>query len=54
MSVAIEIVEDPARACAAMLVSAALAGGDIVLTGGSTPKAAYAEFVRTVKGWGWT
>jgi 6-phosphogluconolactonase len=45
MSLHIEVVEDPARACAAMLVGAAAGGGDIVLAGGSTPRAAYAEFV---------
>ncbi len=46
MSVEVEIVEDPARACAAMLVGAAANGGHVVLTGGSTPRAAYGEFVR--------
>ena len=49
MSVSLEVVEDPARACAAMLVSAAIGGGDIVLAGGSTPRAAYEEFVRAVR-----
>jgi 6-phosphogluconolactonase len=49
MSLAFEIVEDPARACAALLVSAAIGGGEIVLTGGSTPKLAYARFVDAVK-----
>jgi 6-phosphogluconolactonase len=49
VSVSIEIVEDPARACAAMMVSAAVGGGQIVLTGGSTPKLAYEEFVDAVK-----
>ena len=44
---ALEVVEDPARACAAMLVSAAAAGGDIVLAGGSTPRAAYEGLVAT-------
>jgi 6-phosphogluconolactonase len=48
MSVTIEIVEDPARSCAAMMVGAAAAGGHIVLAGGSTPKAAYAHFVAAV------
>lgn len=46
MSVHIEVVEDPARACAAMLVGAAAGGGNVVLAGGSTPRAAYGEFVR--------
>jgi 6-phosphogluconolactonase len=48
MSVEVEIVEDPARACAAMMVGAAAGGGHIVLTGGSTPRVAYEEFVRAV------
>ncbi len=48
MSVTIEIVEDPARSCAAMMVGAAAAGGHIVLAGGSTPKAAYEHFVAAV------
>jgi 6-phosphogluconolactonase len=45
----IEVVEDPARACGAMLVGASLGGGQVVLTGGSTPRAAYAELVAAVK-----
>ena len=49
MSVVIEIVDDPARACAAMMITAAVGGGQIVLTGGSTPKLAYQEFVDAVK-----
>jgi len=39
--VKLEIVEDPARACADRLLEAARAGGNIGLTGGSTPRAAY-------------
>ena len=49
MSVEIEIVEDPARACAAMMVGAAADGGHVVLAGGSTPRAANEEFVAAVK-----
>jgi 6-phosphogluconolactonase len=49
MSVTFEVVEDPARACAALMVSAAIGGGEIVLAGGSTPKAAYERFVDAVK-----
>lgn len=49
MTVSLEIVEDPARACAALMVGAAVAGGDIVLTGGSTPRAAYQHFVEAVQ-----
>ena len=49
MSVEFEVVDDPARACAALMVSAAIGGGEIVLAGGNTPKAAYAHFVDTVR-----
>lgn len=37
----ITVVEDPARACADILLDAITRGGHVVLTGGSTPKAAY-------------
>jgi 6-phosphogluconolactonase len=46
MSVHIEVIDDPARVCAAMLIGAAAGGGDIVVAGGSTPRAAYEEFVK--------
>jgi 6-phosphogluconolactonase len=46
VSLEIEVVDDPARACAAMMVGAAAGGGNVVLAGGSTPKAAYEEFVK--------
>ena len=49
MTVSFEIVDDPARGCAALMVGAAIAGGDIVLTGGSTPRAAYQHFVQAVQ-----
>ena len=49
MSATFEVVEDPARACAALMVGAAIGGGEIVLAGGSTPKAAYEHFVDAVK-----
>jgi 6-phosphogluconolactonase len=49
MAVEIEILDDPARACAAMLVGVAAGGGQIVLTGGSTPKATYGELVEAVR-----
>jgi 6-phosphogluconolactonase len=49
MAVEIEIADDPARACAAMLVGVAAGGGQIVLTGGSTPRGAYGEFVEAVR-----
>jgi 6-phosphogluconolactonase len=48
MPVEIEVVDDPGRACSAMLVGVAAGGGHIVLTGGSTPRAAYREFVQAV------
>jgi 6-phosphogluconolactonase len=49
MTVSFEIVDDPARACAALMVGSAIGGGDIVLTGGSTPRAAYQHFVEAVQ-----
>jgi 6-phosphogluconolactonase len=52
MSIRFEIVEDPPRACAALMVSAAIGGGEIALAGGSTPKAAYEHFVDAVKATG--
>jgi 6-phosphogluconolactonase len=48
MTLSFEIVDDPAKACAALMVGAAINGGDIVLTGGSTPRAAYQHFVEAV------
>jgi 6-phosphogluconolactonase len=41
VSLNIEVLDDPAEAVADLLVQAAGAGGQIVLTGGSTPKRAY-------------
>jgi 6-phosphogluconolactonase len=41
MSVQREIVENPAAACAELMIEIARAGGQIALAGGSTPKAAY-------------
>ena len=49
MSLEIEVVDDPARSCSAMLLSAMLGGGDVVLTGGSTPRPAYEELARAVR-----
>jgi 6-phosphogluconolactonase len=49
VSVTFEIVEDPARSCAALMVGAASGNGDIVLSGGSTPKAANEHFVAAVQ-----
>lgn len=48
MPVEIEVVDDPARACSAMLVGVASGAGHIVLTGGSTPRAAYEEFAQAI------
>jgi 6-phosphogluconolactonase len=41
MSVTLEVLENPADACATALRDAAAPGAHIVLTGGSTPRAAY-------------
>jgi 6-phosphogluconolactonase len=49
VSVEIEVLDDPARGCAALMVGAALGDGHIVLTGGSTPRAAYGDFVEAVR-----
>lgn len=49
MTVSFEIVDDPARVCAALMVGAVIGGGDVVLTGGSTPRAAYQHFVEAVQ-----
>ncbi|MHB1568856.1 MAG: 6-phosphogluconolactonase [Solirubrobacteraceae bacterium] len=48
MKISIEVVQDPARSCAALMVGAALRNGHIVLTGGSTPRAAYEKFCDAV------
>jgi 6-phosphogluconolactonase len=42
----LELVDDPAQACAAVLLAAVSAGGNVVLTGGSTPRAAYERLAR--------
>jgi 6-phosphogluconolactonase len=49
VTVELEILDDPARACAALMVGAALGNGHIVLTGGSTPRTAYGHFVEAVE-----
>jgi 6-phosphogluconolactonase len=49
MPLEIEVVDDPGRACSAMLVGVAAGGGHIVLTGGSTPRVAYEEFASAVR-----
>ena len=52
MSVEIEVLEDPARACAALLLSAVLHGGDVVVTGGSAPRPAYEELASAIRALG--
>lgn len=49
MTAQIEVLDDPARACSAMLLSAVLHGGDVVLTGGSTPGPAYQELASALR-----
>jgi 6-phosphogluconolactonase len=49
VSVTTEVVADPARACAALMLGAAIGGGQIVLTGGSTPRDAYRHFAAEVR-----
>ncbi len=49
MTLRLQVVDDPARAAATMMMSAALGQGEIVLAGGSTPKAAYEDFVELAR-----
>jgi 6-phosphogluconolactonase len=51
MSVSIEIVQDPARACAELMLDACASKGctQIVLAGGSTPKSANEIFAAAVR-----
>lgn len=51
MSVRFELSDDPAAACAELLVDVAAIGGQIVLTGGSTPRAAYERAARQPEAW---
>lgn len=51
MSIDIEVVDDPARVCADMLIAAARSRGHVILTGGSTPKAAYELAAKTPEAW---
>lgn len=48
-SVDLQVLDDPAGACAAMLLGPILGGGDVVLTGGSTPGKAYGELARALR-----
>src|SRR5262249_47177669 len=43
-----DVSDDPARACASALTDAAVAGAHVVLTGGSTPRAAYEAVPKDV------
>ena len=47
----IVVVDDPAQVVAWALVAAAMKGGHIVLTGGSTPRAAYEVAARVPSDW---
>jgi 6-phosphogluconolactonase len=49
MSLQFEVLDDPPRAASAMLLGAMLGGGDVVLTGGNTPRPAYEELARAVR-----
>jgi 6-phosphogluconolactonase len=51
MSVRFEVNDDPAAACAELLVDIASKGGQIVLTGGSTPRVAYEQAARQPEVW---
>jgi 6-phosphogluconolactonase len=47
----LRVLEDPAAACAEMLVEAARAGQHIALTGGSTPQRAYERAAALASDW---
>jgi len=49
VSVEFDVVDDPARACSAILLGAVMAGGHVMLTGGSTPRTAYQELAKAVR-----
>src|SRR5580698_2666865 len=51
-SVKLEVVDDPAQACAERLVEAARRGAHIGLTGGSTPREAYRIAAEAQDAWG--
>jgi 6-phosphogluconolactonase len=51
MSVRFDLCDDPADACAELLVEAAAGGGHVVLTGGSTPRAAYVQAAERPEAW---
>jgi 6-phosphogluconolactonase len=49
MGIEIEVLEDPARACAAMLVGACAGHGHVVVTGGSSPREAYRALATAIR-----
>ena len=49
MSVELKVLDDPAAACSAMLLGPVLGGGNVVLTGGSTPAGAYRELAEALR-----
>jgi 6-phosphogluconolactonase len=51
MNAHIEVLEDPAAACAALLLDTVRPGAQLVLTGGSTPRAAYARAAAAGADW---
>jgi 6-phosphogluconolactonase len=51
---ALQVVDDPSRACAELLVEAAGRGRALVLTGGSTPRAAYELAAGQPQAWAGT
>jgi 6-phosphogluconolactonase len=51
VSARFEVSDDPAAACAALLLEAASQSGQIVLTGGSTPRAAYEQAAGQPEAW---
>jgi 6-phosphogluconolactonase len=48
MTLQLQVVDDPGRECAAIIAQAVNSGAQLVLAGGSTPKAAYEAFADTV------
>jgi 6-phosphogluconolactonase len=51
VSVEFDVLDDPASACAELLIDAAAGGGQIVLTGGNTPRAAYEQAATRPEVW---
>jgi 6-phosphogluconolactonase len=51
MSVSLQVLDDPAAECAGLLHEAASAGGQLVMTGGSTPRVAYERAALEAEAW---